>query len=442
MAFSLLMPIKTLFWTGKEQGGILMSFFYFCRKFAPKIALFFSITCLLIFLCIPNPIFAEENDPIIPQETPKLSINSPETLTEGLELSDKDYEDEDTYDLKVLIHDYDSNDLAIRAVERHINTFTTRLRDKFELWLSRAGRYINTMKEILVQNGLPKELVFLPLIESGFNTNAYSRSRAVGPWQFVASTAKKYGLTINWWIDERRDPIKSTEAAARYLKDLYEMFNSWHLAMAAYNAGEGKVLRALRKTREDDHWILLQKKRYLKRETREYVPKFIAASLIALEPEKYGFNNIEFSNPVEFTEVTIESPIDLEVIAWAAETDLQTIKDLNPELKRWCTPPDQAFYKIRIPADKKDRFLENLSQIPKEERYSFNIHTVKKGETVSKIAKRYRLPESVIYLLNPEIKGKGLATGQEIKLPPQGFKPDPDDFKKIRRSYRRKTHSA
>lgn len=419
-----------------------MSFFYFLRKIASKIVLFFLNTCLLILLSIPDTVFAEENNPVTPQETPNLSINSSEILTEGLELSDKDYEDEDTYDLKVLIHDYDSNHLAIRAVERHINTFTTSLRDRFELWLSRAGRYIDIMKEILIQHGLPKELVFLPLIESGFNTHAYSRMRAVGPWQFIASTAKKYGLTINWWIDERRDPIKSTEAAARYLKDLYEMFNSWHLAMAAYNAGEGKVLRALRKTREDDYWILLQKKPYLKRETREYVPKFIAASLIALEPEKYGFNNIEYSNPVEFTEVTIESPVDLEIIARAAETDLQTIKDLNPELKRWCTPPDQAFYTIRIPADKKDIFLENLSKIPKEERYSFSIHIVKKGETVSKIAKRYRIPESAIYGLNPEIKGKVLTAGQELKLPPQGFKPDPDDFKKIRRSYRRKTHSA
>ncbi len=345
--------------------------------------------------------------------------------------------EEDIYDLKVLIHDYDSNDLAVRAVERHINTFTNRLKDRFSLWLSRAGMYIDTMKEILVENGLPKELVFLPLIESGFNTNAYSRSRAVGPWQFIASTAKKYGLTINWWIDERRDPVKSTEAAARYLKDLYDMFNSWHLAMAAYNAGEGKVLRALRKTRTDDHWTLLQKKRYLRRETREYVPKFIAASLIALEPEKYGFEDIDYHQPVEFTEVEIESPVDLEVIARAAETDLETIKLLNPELKRWCTPPDQATYKIRIPADRKEIFLQNLSSIPKEERYTVKIHIVRRGETIAKIAKKYKLPESVIYALNPEIKGHPLKPDTEIKLPPDGFKPDPDDLKKKRRSYRR-----
>ncbi|MCX7792784.1 MAG: transglycosylase SLT domain-containing protein [Thermodesulfovibrionales bacterium] len=350
--------------------------------------------------------------------------------------------DEEFYDLKTLIHDYDSNNLAIRAVERHINTFTTRLRDRFAIWLSRAGMYIDIMKEILVQNGLPKELVFLPLIESGFNTNAYSRARAVGPWQFIASTARKYGLTINWWIDERRDPIKSTEAAARYLKDLYDMFNSWHLAMAAYNAGEGKVMRALRKTRTEDHWTLLQKKTYLRRETREYVPKFIAASLIALEPEKYGFEDIDYHEPVEFTEVEIESPVDLEIIAKAAETDLQTIRLLNPELKRWCTPPDQPTYIIRIPAEKKEIFLQNLEKIPKEKRYSYRIHRVRKGETVSKIAKRYGIQESVIYALNPEIKGSDLKPEREIKIPPEGFKPDPDDLKKKRRTYRKKNPSA
>lgn len=380
---------------------------------------------------IPNDNYSDQNN------TSKTEI-----LNDKKEDAVASVSEEDIYDLKVLIHDYDSNDLAIRAVERHINTFTNRLRDRFSLWLSRAGMYIDTMKEILVENGLPKELVFLPLIESGFNTNAYSRSRAVGPWQFIASTAKKYGLTINWWIDERRDPVKSTEAAARYLKDLYDMFNSWHLAMAAYNAGEGKVLRALRKTRIDDHWTLLQKKRYLRRETREYVPKFIAASLIALEPEKYGFEGIDYHQPVEFTEVEIESPVDLEVIARAAETDIQTIKLLNPELKRWCTPPDQATYKIRIPADKREIFLQNLSSIPKEERYTVKIHIVKRGETIAKIAKKYKLSESVIYALNPEIKGHPLKPDTEIKLPPDGFKPDPDDLKKQRRSYRRKTPSA
>lgn len=415
---------------------------------------------LFVFLVISTELSAEEivnpKNPLsetgqsyvhlVSENTGGLEIRADSVVEPGSLAEEKDRKRNevpyyDLYDLKTLIYDYDSNDLAIRAVERHINVFTTRLRDRFSVWLARAGMYIDVMKEILIENGLPKELVFLPLIESGFNTNAYSRARAVGPWQFIASTAKKYGLTINWWVDERRDPIKSTEAAARYLKDLYDMFNSWHLAMAAYNAGEGKVMRALRKTRTEDHWILLQKKGYLRRETREYVPKFIAASLIALEPEKYGFEDIDFHRPVKFTEVEIESPVDLEVIAKAAETDLGTIKLLNPELKRWCTPPDQPKYKIRIPEDKKEIFLQNLSLIPKEERYSYRIHRVKKGETISKIAKRYRIPESVLYALNAGLKSLYLRPDTVIKLPPEGFKPDPDDIKK-KRKYRRKTPSA
>lgn len=387
----------------------------------------------------------EKPDPIVPQteadpQSKDDNRNAPFNIASdpGEEIVDNAPL---SYDLRVLIHDYDSNTLAMRAVERHIRTFTTKLRERFSLWLSRAGRYIELMEEILIQKGLPKELVFLPLIESGFNTNAYSRSRAVGPWQFIASTAKKYGLTINWWIDERRDPIKSTIAAARYLKDLYDMFNSWHLAMAAYNAGEGRVLRALRRAKTDDEWELLQKKRFLRRETREYVPKFIAAGLIALEPQKYGFEDIEYMQPIEFTEVEIESPVDIAVIAKAAETDVQTIRELNPELKRWCTPPDQPTYKIRIPADKKEPFLQNLSSIPKEERWSFRIYNIKRGDTLSRIAKRFGLSASVIYTLNPEIKETGLIPGQKIKLPPEDFKPDPDDLKK-RRSYRKRNSSA
>lgn len=366
----------------------------------------------------------EEGSPLLPDTTT-------DAIRDLVEM-DEEFLD-DTYDLKRLINDYDSHSLAVRAVQRQINIFTTRLRDHFSVWLSRAGMYIEMMKEILIKNGLPKELVFLPLIESGFNTNAYSRMRAVGPWQFIASTAKRYGLKITWWIDERRDPIKSTEAAARYLKELYEMFNSWPLALAAYNAGEGRVMKAMRKTKTDDHWGLLLETKKLRRETREYVPKFIAASLIALEPQKYGFDDFKYQKPINYTEVEIESPVDLKVIARAAETDLETIKALNPELKRWCTPPDEPTYTIRIPADKKDLFLKNLSEIPKNKRFSFKVHKIRRGETVSSIAKRYRLPVAAIYNLNPGIKKAGLRPGQEIKLPPDGFKPDPDDFIKKRK---------
>src|SRR4030042_4244229 len=179
-----------------------------------------------------------------------------------------------------IVEDYSYNELAEEAVKRNITLFTERIREKFSLWLSRSGKYLELMQGILKEKDIPEEIVFIPLIESGFSPYAYSPARAAGYWQFIASTAKRYGLQINWWKDERRDPVKSTVAAANYLKDLYDMFGSWNLAMAAYNAGEGRILKALNKTKTDNYWSLLDTE-YLKREPKDYVPKFMAASLIA-----------------------------------------------------------------------------------------------------------------------------------------------------------------
>ena len=210
--------------------------------------------------------------------------------------------------------DYSQNELAVEAVKKNVTLFTEKIREKFSFWLSRSGKYIDLMKEILKQKDVPEEIVFLALIESGFNPYAYSPARAVGYWQFIASTAKRYGLEINWWKDERRDPEKSTVAAANYLKDLYEMFGSWNLAMAAYNAGEGKILKALNRTKTDDYWALL-KTSQIRSETKNYVPKFIAASMIANSPQNFGFEDIEYHPPLNYDRVAIKSPLDLEVIA-------------------------------------------------------------------------------------------------------------------------------
>src|SRR4030042_4579811 len=231
--------------------------------------------------------------------------------------------------------DYSKNKLAVVAVSRHITLFSERIREKFSLWLSRSGRYLELMKGILKEQDIPEEMVFLSLIESGFNPNAYSPAKAAGYWEFIASTAKRYGLEINWWRDERRDPVKSTLAAANYLNDLYDMFGSWHLAMAAYNAGEGKIMRALNRTKADDYWSLLPTNQ-IRKETKDYVPKFIAASLIADRPEHYGFDDLEFHPPLSYETVTLKSPVDLEVAAECAEEPVEIIRELNPELKRWC----------------------------------------------------------------------------------------------------------
>jgi len=333
-----------------------------------------------------------------------------------------------------IVEDYSYNELAVEAVKKNITLFTERIREKFSLWLSRSGKYLELMQGILKEKDVPEEIVFLPLIESGFNPYAYSPARAVGYWQFIASTAKRYGLEINWWRDERRDPVKSTVAAANYLNDLYDMFGSWNLAMAAYNAGEGKILKALSRTKTDDYWSLLNTS-YIRSETKNYVPKFIAASLIANSPQNFGFENLEYHLPLNYDEVTIKLPVDLDVIAECAETSVETIKELNPELRRWCTPPDVPEYTLRVPAGEKDLFLENLSQIAEEKLFSMDIYKAKKGDTFKKISKRTGVPVQVILELNSLEKIIPLKIGTKINLPPNGkFVLDRDDRLSIKKA--------
>ncbi len=340
------------------------------------------------------------------------------------------------------VSDYSHNELAVKAVKKNITLFTEKIREKFSLWLSRSGKYIDLMKEILKEKDVPEEIVFLSLIESGFNPYAYSPARAAGYWQFIASTAKRYGLEINWWKDERRDPVKSTVAAANYLKDLYEMFGSWNLAMAAYNAGEGKILKALNRTKTDDYWSLLDTG-YIRSETKDYVPKFIAASVIANNPEDFGFEDIEYHPPLDYDRVTIGSPVDLEVIAECAETTEEVIKELNPELKRWCTPPDVPEYTLRIPEGKKDIFLKNLSQMPEEKHFTVDIYKVKKGDTFKTISKKTGVPMQVILDLNSMEKIIPLKKGTKIYLPPKGkFVSDRDDGIKIKKALFRQKKKA
>jgi membrane-bound lytic murein transglycosylase D len=319
-----------------------------------------------------------------------------------------------------LLTSYEQNGVASRAVQRNLGLFSTTIKDRFSLWLSRSGKYLSVMKEILRKKNVPEDIVFLSLIESGFNPYAYSMARAAGPWQFIASTAKRYGLEINWWKDERRDPIKSTEAAADYLKDLYDMFGSWNLAMAAYNAGEGKILRALQKSKADNYWALLDT-RHIKNETKNYVPKFIAASLIASNPGDFGFEDIEYNQPMSYDEVELDSPIDLSVAAECADTDIEVIRKLNPELRRWCTPPDSPSYTLRIPDGTKETFLEKLAAVPEEERLTMDRYTVRKGDTFWRISKHTGVPQSVILSLNSMEKIMPLKVGSTLYVPPRGL---------------------
>lgn len=320
---------------------------------------------------------------------------------------------------------YQDSDTAIDRVERQLHLFTTSKKRSFTLFLKRSGKYLDTMQSILKDEGLPEDLAYLPLIESGYNTAARSKARAVGPWQFISATAKKYDLKIDYWRDERRDPIKSTIAAARYLEDLYYRFESWPLSLAAYNAGEGKVRRAIFRSKSHNYWNVINTN-YLKRETRDYVSKFIAAGIIASDPEKYGFSDIAYYEPMRFVEKKIELPASLSFIARCANTDVGTIRDLNPELKRWCTPPYLKAYMLRIPEGAGETFMNCFNSAPAGERMEKVPYIVKKGDTLYDIAKKYRLPRRELYALNSHIKPRRLRPGAMIYLPPMDMVSEAD----------------
>ncbi|MFQ5580505.1 MAG: LysM peptidoglycan-binding domain-containing protein [Nitrospiria bacterium] len=327
-----------------------------------------------------------------------------------------------TYDIPIIQNKY---------VDKYIALFQTRLRENFNKWLVRSGRYVPMMRKILHEYGLPQDLVYLALIESGFNPKAFSRARASGPWQFIRGTGRKYGLKINRWIDERRDPVKSTHAAAKYLKDLYGMFDSWPLAMASYNGGEGRIRRALRKTRAKDFWELRKSWR-IHRETRNYVPKFMAAILIAKEPEKYGFRHVNYDEPLPHEEVIIRQPAYLSSIAKASNISVKEIKAYNPELKRSITPPNYAVYRLKLPLGKKQLFLANFS--PEKEKKvvigkTFK-HRVRRGETVSSIARKYGVSMQALFEANSLSKRGFIRTGQHLTIS-NGF--DDTDIHRVRR---------
>jgi len=312
--------------------------------------------------------------------------------------------------------DFDIPIVINAKVEQFIQYFQTTAKNNFSNWLARSEKYIPFMRGHLKENGLPEDLVYMALIESGFNPYAYSRSKASGPWQFIYLTGKRYGLKVNWWIDERRDPEKSTIAAAKYLKDLYDMFECWYLAAASYNAGERKIATAMKRYRTEDFWELA-KYRYLKQETKDYVPQMIAAALIAKDPEKYGFTDIEYQEPLHYEKVRLPELTDLLAIAKACETSFEEIRDLNPELLRWCTPPNSPDYEAKIPFGKKELFLKNFEILQPTERLYFRTHSVKKGDSLPRIAKLYRVDLEPMLEINRLNKTSRLSPGTDLLIP-------------------------
>jgi membrane-bound lytic murein transglycosylase D len=304
-------------------------------------------------------------------------------------------------------------------IEKFIRYFQTAGRNKFELYLSRSGKYSDMMREILAEYGLPGDLIYLALIESGFSPKAYSVARAAGPWQFIAGTGRRYGLRIDWWADERRDYEKSTHAAASYLKDLYGMFESWPLATAAYNAGEGKIQKAVTRYRSEDY-VKLIRHRYLKQETKDYVPKMIAALTIAKEPGKYGFEGVKYEEPLEFDKVNVPGGTDLPRLGRLIGVPYESLRDWNPELRRFCTPPNQESYEIRLPKGYGSIAEEQMEEIWANARVTFLLHTVKKGESLKSLADKYQTSVPILLELNGMKKPK-IGRSARLVIPVTGL---------------------
>jgi membrane-bound lytic murein transglycosylase D len=257
--------------------------------------------------------------------------------------------------------------------------------------------------------------VYLSMIESAFKPRAVSRAGARGLWQFIAGTGKLYGLRQDYWVDDRFDPEKATRAAARHLKDLYDEFGDWYLAMAAFNAGPRRIERAIQRTGNRDFWTLAQK-RYLPRETRSYVPLILAAAVIAKNPEAYGFAR-PAGTAMEYDVAELDHPVDLETAAKSAGTTVDEMKLLNPELRHWVTPLDRESYPLKIPKGSRGAFDAALAAIPEDERVRFGAHVVERGDTLSKIARRYGTTIEALATANRMRSRTVIHPGQVLTVP-------------------------
>ena len=305
-------------------------------------------------------------------------------------------------------------------VTREIQSFQTIERSFFIESYKRSGRYRAEMVKSLKEAGMPEELSWLPLIESGFKVRAMSRSRALGLWQFIPSTGYKYGLKRNAWIDERLDPAKSTAAAIAYFKELHSMFGDWATVLAAYNCGEGSVARVIRDQKVDyldNFWDFYER---LPQETARYFPRFLAVLTILKDPAHYGFSLDEIDSPLSYETVTIEKPVHLNTVAEKLGIEREELTELNPELRRDATP--NTAFALRVPPGKVDLVLANIDKMstwspPKVE---YVMHRVRRGETLTRIAIRYRTSAERIMQANNLRSGKMLRVGQRLKIPMRG----------------------
>ena len=295
-----------------------------------------------------------------------------------------------------------------------IDYYSKRHPKSFQTGLVRSGRYIERFKTIFREAGLPEDMVYFAHVESAYKTSAYSRARAKGVFQFIAATGKRYDLDINYWVDERSDPELSARASAAFLKDLYDEFGDLYLALAGYNAGEGKIRRALKRSGEKDFWGIA-KTRHIRRETKNYVPAIIAAILISKDPEQYGFHFTP-EEPLHYDTVSIENAVDLQILAECAGVEVGVLRALNPALRRNQTPPS-AVTELRIPVGTGSGLMAALENIPESERVLYVRYRVRRGDSLSTIARKYGVTVYGIQQANGMGRRTMIGEGKTLLLP-------------------------
>ncbi|MGA9979177.1 MAG: transglycosylase SLT domain-containing protein [Candidatus Sulfotelmatobacter sp.] len=326
-------------------------------------------------------------------------------------------------------------------VAGYISYFSNRGRGNFERAFARSGRYHDMMVSILKEEGVPQDLIYLAQAESGFHPLAVSRVGARGIWQFMASRARGYGLSHNMWVDDRQDPEKSTRAAAHHLKDLYNEFGDWYLAMAAYNSGPGTVQSAVKRTGFADFWELYRRN-VLPKETRNYVPIILAVTIMAKNPSQYGLNDVAMEHPADFDTVTLTAPVDLRLVAECVGGSVEDLQDLNPSLLRLTTPREGKF-ELHLPAGTKDQYETAMAAIPAGMRLWWRYHTVHSGDTLASLARTYHVTVKSIAEANHLDTPVELEADAKLVIPvAPGKHPLSDTATYARRITRYKVHSG
>ncbi len=300
-------------------------------------------------------------------------------------------------------------------VAGYIDYFSGRGRENFENALIRSGRYRDMIQRTFKEAGIPQDLIYLAQAESGFHPLALSRVGARGMWQFMSSRARGYGLQRNRWVDERQDPEKATRAAAHHLKDLYNQFGDWYLAMAAYNSGPGGVQSAVKRTGYADFWELYRRN-VLPRETRNYVPIILAVTIMAKNPEQYGLDKLQLEQPVSYDTVHLDYPVDLRLVAQCVNASPYALQDLNPSLLRW-TAPETGGFELRLPAGTRDRYMAAIARFPVDKRIWWRYHQVAPGDTLSSIARAYRTTPTAIAHANDLEADAALPADSQLVIP-------------------------